>query len=30
MARPTVWGTFADLAVSAPRVPNDLRDTAVP
>jgi hypothetical protein len=30
MARPTVWGTFADLASSAPRDPDDLRDTATP
>jgi hypothetical protein len=28
MVRPTVWGAFADLAVSAPRSPDDLRDTA--
>jgi hypothetical protein len=29
MARPMVWGTFADLAASTPRGPDDLRDTAV-
>jgi hypothetical protein len=27
MARPMDWGTSADLLASAPRVPDDLRDT---